>query len=98
MAVAKVRLPAAKGADWILVSRCMYIPQRATGHVSYSTDISNQYLQGVGGLRHCTLVKNSRLYVSGRFEIDRLCGLVVRVLGYRSRGPGLIPGTTRKKK
>jgi hypothetical protein len=29
---------------------------------------------------------------------DRLCGLVVRVLGYRSGGPGLIPGTTRKKK
>jgi hypothetical protein len=25
---------------------------------------------------------------------DRLCGLVVRVLGYRSRGPGSIPGTT----
>jgi hypothetical protein len=31
-------------------------------------------------------------------EYDRLCGLVVRVLGYRSRGPGSIPGTTRKKK
>jgi hypothetical protein len=29
---------------------------------------------------------------------DRLCGLVVRVLGYRSGGPGSIPGTTRKKK
>jgi hypothetical protein len=29
---------------------------------------------------------------------DRLCGLVVRVLGYRSGGLGLIPGTTRKKK
>jgi hypothetical protein len=28
---------------------------------------------------------------------DRLCGLVVRVLGYRSRGPGSIPGTTRRK-
>jgi hypothetical protein len=28
----------------------------------------------------------------------RLCGLVVRVLGYRSEGPGSIPGTTRKKK
>jgi hypothetical protein len=28
----------------------------------------------------------------------RLCGLVVRVLGYRSGGPGLIPGTTGKKK
>jgi hypothetical protein len=28
---------------------------------------------------------------------DRLCGLVVRVLGYRSGGPGSIIGTTRKK-
>jgi hypothetical protein len=27
----------------------------------------------------------------------RLCGLVVRVLGYRSGDPGSIPGTTRKK-
>jgi hypothetical protein len=26
---------------------------------------------------------------------DRLCGLVVRVLGYRSGGPDSIPGTTR---
>jgi hypothetical protein len=26
---------------------------------------------------------------------DRLCGLVVRVLGYRSGGPNSIPGTTR---
>jgi hypothetical protein len=32
-----------------------------------------------------------------RFK-DRLCGLVVRVLGYRSGGSGSIPGTTRKKK
>jgi hypothetical protein len=30
-------------------------------------------------------------------SVDRLCGLVVRVLGYRSGGPGSIPGTTRKK-
>jgi hypothetical protein len=28
---------------------------------------------------------------------DRLCGLVVRVLGYRSGGLGSIPGTTTKK-
>jgi hypothetical protein len=28
---------------------------------------------------------------------DLFCGLVVRVLGYRSGGPGSIPGTTRKK-
>jgi hypothetical protein len=31
-------------------------------------------------------------------SLDRLCGLVVRVLGYRSGGPGLIPGITKKKK
>jgi hypothetical protein len=30
-------------------------------------------------------------------QLDRLCGLEVRVLGYRSGGPGSIPGTTRKK-
>jgi hypothetical protein len=30
-------------------------------------------------------------------SVDRLCGLVVRVLGYRSGGPGSIPGTTMKK-
>jgi hypothetical protein len=28
---------------------------------------------------------------------DRLCALVVRILVYRSGGPGSIPGTTRKK-
>jgi hypothetical protein len=30
-------------------------------------------------------------------QIDRLYGLVIRVLGYRSGGPGSIPGSTRKK-
>jgi hypothetical protein len=28
-------------------------------------------------------------------EFDLPCGLVVRVPGYRSRDPGLIPGATR---
>jgi hypothetical protein len=31
----------------------------------------------------------------GTVILDRLCGLVVRVPGYRSRGPGSIPGTTK---
>jgi hypothetical protein len=31
-------------------------------------------------------------------NFDRLCGLVARVLGYRSGGPGSIPGTTKKKR
>jgi hypothetical protein len=30
-------------------------------------------------------------------HVDRLCDLVVRILGYRSGGPVSIPGTTRKK-
>jgi hypothetical protein len=30
-------------------------------------------------------------------EWDHLCGLAVRVLGYRTGGPGSIPGTTKKK-
>jgi hypothetical protein len=29
--------------------------------------------------------------------IDRLCGLVVRVVGYRTGDPSSIPATTRKK-
>jgi hypothetical protein len=34
------------------------------------------------------------LYVMQK-KVDRLCGLVVRVPGYRSRGPDSIPGATR---
>jgi hypothetical protein len=30
--------------------------------------------------------------------VDCPCGLVIRVLGYRSGGPGSIPGTTREEK
>jgi hypothetical protein len=32
-----------------------------------------------------------------KYVDDRLCSLVVRVLGYKSGGPGSIPGSTRKK-
>jgi hypothetical protein len=39
------------------------------------------------------------VYLICVYEVsDRLCGLVVRVLGYRSGGPGSIPGTTRETK
>jgi hypothetical protein len=54
-----------------------------------------------------TSVNTSLLQISLRINLlryfsrnirfcDRLCGLVVRVLGYRSAGQGSIPGTTRK--
>jgi hypothetical protein len=36
-------------------------------------------------------------YIVVLHNLDRLCGLVVRVPGYRSWGAGAIPGTTKKK-
>jgi hypothetical protein len=46
----------------------------------------------------CSLVGKSQLF-GGKYRFcERLCGLVARVLGYRSGGPGSIPGTTREKK
>jgi hypothetical protein len=38
-----------------------------------------------------------QLLINVHVYSDRLCGLVVRVLGYRFGGKGSIPGTTRKK-
>jgi hypothetical protein len=42
------------------------------------------------------LLRILKLYKLSRCR-DSLCGLVVRVLSYRSGGPGSIPGTTKKK-
>jgi hypothetical protein len=38
-----------------------------------------------------------KIFAVYEIPLDRLCGLVVRVLGYRSGGPDSIPGTTKKK-
>jgi hypothetical protein len=35
------------------------------------------------------------IYFHQHYLYDRLCGLVVRLPGYRSRGPGSIPGATK---
>jgi hypothetical protein len=45
-----------------------------------------------------TQTKASTIKSGVSLDGDRLCGLVVRVLGYRSRGPGSIPGNYQKKK
>jgi hypothetical protein len=42
--------------------------------------------------------KGENIFESMVILRDRLCGLVVRVPGYRSGSPGSIPGSTRKKK
>jgi hypothetical protein len=44
----------------------------------------------------CSECDGQRLDIDKQYEPgDRLCGLVVRVLGYRSGSPDSIPGTTR---
>jgi hypothetical protein len=51
--------------------------------------------------RRYTLREKTEMFINSYIIWDitpgRLCGLVVRVLGYRSGGSGSIPGTTRKK-
>jgi hypothetical protein len=48
--------------------------------------------------KHIHIFTRNFIIFKGVFSLFHLlCGLVVRVLGYRSRGPGSIPGTTRKK-
>jgi hypothetical protein len=42
------------------------------------------------------LILDCLIYITF-ITLDSLCGLVVRVLGYRSGGPGSIPDTTKKK-
>jgi hypothetical protein len=44
---------------------------------------------------HTTPYFLSKINYYYHFYYDRLCGLVTRVSGYRSRGPGSIPGATR---
>jgi hypothetical protein len=48
---------------------------------------------------NCLYTALSRIssFLHSLLTIDRLCGLVVGVLGYRSGGPCSIPGTTKKK-
>jgi hypothetical protein len=47
-----------------------------------------------GVVRLLTLLYFPDIWLTYSSE-DRLCALVVRVPGYKSRGPGSIPGTTR---
>jgi hypothetical protein len=48
--------------------------------------------------RKINCLLSSKCFEIGDIGVDRLGGLVVRVLGYRYGGPGSIPGTTRNEK
>jgi hypothetical protein len=49
--------------------------------------------------RDLHVVLTTKMYSANNYLVkqllDRLCGLVASVPGYRSRGPGSIPGSTR---
>jgi hypothetical protein len=57
-------------------------------------------VDNIGGkITKCRKRRNNHVdNTSRRYNGGRLCGLVVRVLGYRSGGPGSIPGTNRQNK
>jgi hypothetical protein len=55
------------------------------------------YLQGRKSVEQDCVLEIYHVFTIMIIVTDRLCDLVVRVIGYRSGGPGSIPGTTRKK-
>jgi alkyl sulfatase BDS1-like metallo-beta-lactamase superfamily hydrolase len=78
-----------------------------TGYKQEEIRIINTIMHNNGYTTHNTRKKRNVTPVDTRKwttftyvgrETNRLCGLVDRVLGYRSGGPGSIPCTTKKKK
>jgi hypothetical protein len=66
-----------------------------------NTMIQYLYVMVYKAMSHITLPRMRELsqllhYYYYDYYYNRRCGLVVRVLGYRSGGPGSIPGTTKK--
>jgi hypothetical protein len=81
-------------AAWRARSPYLYPP--GTGWPSYTPGHWVPFCRGSFTFLYTPSIKLG-LIMSVRNK-DRLCGLVVRVLGYRSGGQVSIPGITRKKK
>jgi hypothetical protein len=56
--------------------------------------LDNRLTDGGKVVNRTCRIKLNVIIVNIHKRRDRLCGLVVRVPGYRSRGPGSIPGAT----
>jgi hypothetical protein len=55
------------------------------------------FLKALANTPLCEVLnQGTAICISNNDQSDRLCGLVVRVLGYRSGGPSSIPGTKKK--
>jgi hypothetical protein len=71
--------------------------------LAYASILSRAFLREDSTLRsyvqwiHFNIDQRFRKFCRLYVKDDRLCGLAVRALGYRSGGPGSIPGTIRKK-
>jgi hypothetical protein len=60
---------------------------------AWAEEVLNEFRWFVGNETLSWICRVNFSFGLYRFDMDRLCGLVVRVLGYRSGGPGSIPGT-----
>jgi hypothetical protein len=79
-------------------------------YLTMSFRVDSLLVSNVGCLRAIVLKENkmkttlhrkctcSDLYIYIYIYIYRLCAVVLRVPGYKSRGPGSIPGTAKKKR
>jgi hypothetical protein len=65
--------------------------------IGHSAGMSGRCSRRLVAVTYPSLLNQELNIQSYKYIKDRLCGLVVRVLGYTSGGPGSIPGTTRKK-
>jgi hypothetical protein len=73
---------------------CRVSPVHLTG-ADGDPDFGSLQLMDVDNIGSVSEVHSTSLFRFLVPEMDRLCRLLVRVPGYRSRAPGSIPGTTR---
>jgi hypothetical protein len=94
-------------AQWLATRNCrhqrwslvwLYVTHRRLTALSYRSAtciVTCTRGMKLGHSEKMTLQKDNTQILWGMWAVDRLCGLAVRVPGYRSRGPCSIPGTIR---
>jgi hypothetical protein len=76
---------------------CPLVPTLILAYILLISNFVEEHVHILHVLLYMCIWTLYQIQLSYYASPDRLCGLVVRVLGYRSGGPGSIPGTTRKK-
>jgi hypothetical protein len=90
----KYRRPSNKPSHYVLLDKFpLLISQSLVHNLKLITEVRMH--QGFGGYH---ILPHELCQNNFNEKIFSYCGIVVRVLGYRSGGPGSIPGTTMKKK